>query len=464
MGMETVLGISLVIVGGLIIGAGAWPMKLMRTFQFEHWWFLAMLFGLVLGPWGITLVAFPNFFEVLREPEVRTGLLIANALALCWGVANILCGLCYVRIGIALTQAILTGLGVSVGVLTPMIFKGSGVFKNAPGVLSPTGLTILGGVAVMLVAVVLASLAGFGRDRQLKKRQDTSGSFLGGLIMTVIAGITSAGLWLAFIYCQGPIQSRVSIVNAGEKIDVSVAADEALCQKFRIGESGKIVVNDGKEVEPAKMTDKEKGAASKKIAKALSGRYLVAADGSISLNDAEKNAVAIRGVEPVKVAKLSAHEAADRVATAIGLYQGPTAEKKVSVGTMSVLSILPVWAAGAFSGAMLNLLYPMFLMTKRRTWGVLLGNWKELGLAVIMGIQFLLALILPGKGMVLLGAIGASIGVGIQQAMQMFGGQGTGFISGEWRGIEGKPRRQMYASIALLVLASAIMAISERLK
>ena len=45
MGMETVLGISLVIVGGLIMGAGAWPMKLMRTFQFEHWWFLAMLFG-----------------------------------------------------------------------------------------------------------------------------------------------------------------------------------------------------------------------------------------------------------------------------------------------------------------------------------------------------------------------------------------------------------------------------------
>ncbi len=275
MGMETVLGISLVIVGGLIMGAGAWPMKLMRTFQFEHWWFLAMLVGLVLGPWTITLVAFPNFFDVLREPEVQKGLLIANALALCWGVANILCGLCYVRIGIALTQAILTGLGVSVGVLTPMIFKGSGVFKDAPDVLSPTGLTILGGVAVMLIAVVLASLAGFGRDRQLQKLQQTSGSFLGGLIMTVIAGITSAGLWLAFIYCQGPIQSRVSIVDAGEKIDVNVAADEALCQKFRISEDGKMLLNSGKEVEPAGTTDKEKDAASKKIAKVLSGRYLV---------------------------------------------------------------------------------------------------------------------------------------------------------------------------------------------
>ncbi len=69
------------------------------------------------------------------------------------------------------------------------------------------------------------------------------------------------------------------------------------------------------------------------------------------------------------MAGLSANDAADRVAAAIGLYQGPTEEKKVSVGTMDVLTILPVWAAGAFSGAMLNLLYPMFLMTKQRSLG-----------------------------------------------------------------------------------------------
>jgi hypothetical protein len=48
--------------------------------------------------------------------------------------------------------------------------------------------------------------------------------------------------------------------------------------------------------------------------------------------------------------------------------------------------------------------------------------------------------------------------------MQMVGGQGTGFISGEWRGVHGKPRWQMYCSIALLIIAAFIMAYSERLK
>jgi hypothetical protein len=464
MGMETVLGILLVVVGGLIMGAGAWPMKLMRTFQFEHWWLLSIFFGLVLGPWAVTLIVFPHIFDILRDPVVQKALITANILALCWGVANILCGLCYVRIGIALTQAILSGLGVSLVVTAPMVFKGSGQFKDAPDLTSRPGLMVLTGVGVMLIGVVFASLAGFGRDKQLDKVQKTSGSFLVGLIMTVIAGITSAGLWLAFGYCQGPIQSRISTVESDTKINVGVAADKRLCEKFQVARDDKIVVRNGASAEAVKMSEKEKEEASAKIAGALSGRYLVAADGSISLKDAEKDGAAIKGLEPVKVAGTNAKEAAEKLAAALGVPEESETEAKVTLTTPELLTILPVWATGAFSGAMLNLIYPIFLITKRKTWGVLLTNWKEVGFTAIMGIQTLLALTLPGKGAVMLGALGASVGFGIQQAMQMVGGQGTGFISGEWRGVEGKPRLQMYGSIALLIVASFIMAYSKTIK
>jgi hypothetical protein len=460
MGMEAVLGILLVAVGGLIMGAGAWPMKLMRTFQFEHWWFLAMLFGLVVGPWTVTLVYYPHIFESLHEPALQKALIAANILALCWGVANILCGLCYVRIGIALTQAILSGLGASVVVLAPMIFKGSGQFKDAPDVLSTSGGIVLLGVAVMLVAVVLASLAGFGRDRVLKKLAQTEGSFLVGLIMTVIAGITSAGLWLAFIYCQGPIQSRACIVQAGEPIELTVTADKKLCEKFAIDKFGNIMLRSvlssispqlEREVElinddPAKRDD-----AAKKIAAAFSARFEVAANGAIELPC----------VGWVQVAGLSAKDAADKIAGVLELTQ-PESNPNVKLATLNVLSVFPVWAFGAFSGAMLNLIYPAYLMTRKRSWGVLFTNWKEFGLTVIMGVQTVLALTLPGKGMLMLGVLGAAIGGGIQQAMQMAGGQGTGFISGEWRGVYGKPRWQMFSSIALLILASFIMAYAKK--
>jgi hypothetical protein len=463
MGMETVLGISLVIVGGLIMGAGAWPMKLMRTFQFEHWWFLAMFFGLVLGPWAVTLIVFPNIFTILCDQDVQRALITANILSLCWGVANVLCGLCYVRIGIALTQAILSGLGVSIVVTAPMVFKASGQFRDAPDLTSAPGLVVLCGVAVMLVGVVFASLAGFGRDKQLDKLQKTSGSFAVGLIMTVIAGVTSAGLWLAFGYCQGPIQSRISTVTIGDKIDVAVSADTRLCSKFAVAKDGTVSLRTGQPA-AADQSEKDLTKSSETIAAALSGRYLVAADGAVALKNAEKNGAPIQGLQAAKLAGMCAKDAAAKLADVLGVPEAKETDAKVTLTTPETLTILPVWATGAFGGAMINLLYPIYLMTRRRSWGVLLTNWSEVGLTFIMGVQTWLALTLPGKGAVMLGALGASIGFGIQQAMQMVGGQGTGFISGEWRGVRGTPRLQMYASIALLIIASFIMAYSKTIK
>lgn len=408
--METVLGIILVAAGGLLMGGGGWPIKLMRVFQFEHFWFVGVLSGLVVAPWTITLIAFPHVFEACRDLPVAT-LVLSNLLALIWGVANILCGLCLLRIGFALTQALVAGLGVCVGVTIPMIFKATGSFRDAPDLTSKAGLIVLSGVGVMLIGVVLASLAGFGRDRELKKLQQPSGSFLGGLIMCVIAGIASAGLWLAFDYSQGPIVSRVSMIEAGGAIKLTVADN-----------------------------------------KTLSGRHVVAPDGTISLGD----------VGTVEIAGVNAKTAADRIADKLGLSHQPDVNPQVNVETFNVLAVFPVWAMGALSGILLNLFYPAYLMTKKNSWGVLAASWKEVGLSVFMGLETCLAWALPGKGMILLGAFGASVGFGIQQAMQMTGAQAVGFIGGEWRGIQGKPRWQMYCAIAALIIASIIMAMGNQ--
>jgi hypothetical protein len=318
----------------------------------------------------------------------------------------------------------------------------------------------------MLVAVVLASLAGFGRDRQLQKLQKTTGSFAVGLMMAVIAGVTSAGLWLAFIYCSGPIQSRVCIVEKDTKIELTVeskaeAWQKKLVEKFSVDQKGVLTLRDSVTAEPAPSDPAKIEETAKKIAKALSGKYLVDSDGSIRLPTNTPKWK--KDMVPINVAGLTAKDAADKIARTLELPQ--SADKpNVQIKTPNVLAVFPVWAAGAFSGAMLNILYPAFLMTRKKSWGVLLINWKEFGLAAIIGLQMLLALTLPGKGILMIGALGAAIGTGIQQAMQMVGGQGTGFISGEWKGVRGKPRLQMYGAIALLILASFVMAYSNTIK
>jgi L-rhamnose-H+ transport protein len=343
MNTTSLLGIVAVAFAGLVIGSGAWPMKLMKKFQFEHWWFIGMLTGLILIPWAITLLFCPNAMAAYAKVPTQT-LIAANLWAAGWGVANILCGLCFVRIGMALTGAILTGLGVSIGVTLPMIVKGSGLFKDAANLSSPAGLAVLLGVAVMLVGVVFAALAGFGRDRALQKQEQRSGSFLGGLIMTIIAGVLSCGMSLSFVYSQGPIK-------------------DAMQQQ----------------------------------------------------------------------------------------------------GASDIPATFAVWAVGLLGGSLLNVIYPAYLMTKNKSWGVLSGSWRELLLAVVIGLNMALGVVLMGKGMVTLGALGASVGFGIQQASQMLGGQGVGFISGEWKGVTGTPRRLMYAAIAVLILAALVMAYGNSL-
>jgi len=337
MAASAMVGISLVALGGLSMGSGPWTLKALRKFQFEHWLFIFALTGLVLVPWGVTLGFCPNALAALRavEPSV---IIKSNIFAFGWGIANVLCVLGFVRIGVTLTGGILGGLGLSLGVTIPMLFKASGLFSHAPDLLSRPGEIVLAGVGIMLLGVVLISLAGFGRDRVLRETQKTSGSFLSGLVMVVIAGILSTGPNFAFAYSQDPIIRAVKAHGAG-----------------------------------------------------------------------------------------------------------------------TIAPTFAVWAVGMLSGVLVNILYTAYIMTKNRSWHVLADCWREAGFPIIGGMQFALAFALLGNGNLLLGPLGASVGWGLYQAMQIAGGQAVGFASGEWRGVYGAPRRQLFLALVILLVAMVVM-------
>ena len=145
----TLLGFLLVVIAGLGTGTIAWPIKVMRRFQFEQWWFVGMVAGLVVIPWSVALIGVPNVISAYRSVEPML-LVKSNLFAFGWGIANVLYALSVVRIGAALTGAILTAFGIVVGVTIPMIFKGTGLFSAAPDLWSSAGRAVLLGVAVML--------------------------------------------------------------------------------------------------------------------------------------------------------------------------------------------------------------------------------------------------------------------------------------------------------------------------
>ncbi|MEI6077334.1 MAG: L-rhamnose/proton symporter RhaT [Verrucomicrobiota bacterium] len=336
--MQIIWGILGVTLSGLISGSGAWPMKLMKRYQFEHWWFVGMFSGLVLFPWLVVVIFCPNLVAALKCIPCET-LWKANAWATCWGVANVLCGLCYVRIGMALTTAILSGVGICLGVTLPLVFKGSGVFHSAPRLLSPAGFLIGAGAVVALLAVVLAGFAGHERERVRGRSSAGAGNYFASLILALMAGALSCGYTFSFIYSQGPIISSLKSQGAGD---------------------------------------------------------LVAA--------------------------------------------------------------FAVWALALAGGALVSVGYAGWRLTRNKSWSVLLASPTEFCLALMIGLNIAVSIAFLGPGMLLMGALGGSVGTGLQQVAWMLGGQGVGLISGEWHGVNGQSRQRILLAMGLLVFAALLMA------
>lgn len=345
--MEIIIGLILVTVAGLGTGSVAWPMKKIKDLHFEQYLFVFMLTGILVYPWIVVLINIPDPIAIVSAVGIKP-LLISNLLSICWGVANVLYLICVVRIGAALSGAVLSALGMSVGVILPMIFKGTGLFSSAPNIFSKAGMVIMLGLFVIFIGVVLVSIAGFGREKilmnknNLNKKQQASGGFLRGLILIILAGVLSSGLSLAFVYSQGPI-----ILAAKQQ------------------------------------------------------------------------------------------------------------------GASEITANFTVWAFGILGGALVNILYAAYLMTKKKTWHLLFIRKDEIIFGAIAGLQFIFSIILLGRGMILLGILGASIGFGIQQSMQVVGNQLVGFLGGEWKGVNGKPRKILYAAIAVILIAVIIFSFSN---
>jgi L-rhamnose-H+ transport protein len=338
-------GILITTLAGLIMGLSPTPLKFIKQFKYEQFGFISMLVALIIIPWFFTFFSCKDLFAVISEID-KNLLIKANIFSLGWGIAQILAMLCFIRIGVSMTYGILCAIGASVGVITPMIFKASGIFSKAPDIISKAGITVLIGVLIILLGIFFASLAGFEREKlQDNKNSETkvkSGNFSIGLIMVIISGILSAGWGFAFAYSQGPI---VEILN-----------------KHEVGEfSSKIIV----------------------------------------------------------------------------------------------------WAFILFGAGLVNVIYPGYLLTKNKTWHILINNNKEVLIAISYGLLFFIPSILLGKGMLLLGTLGASVGWGITQGSIILGGQILGFASGEWKGIMGRPRKYIYLASGILLISMIILSLGN---
>jgi L-rhamnose-H+ transport protein len=130
-----------------------------------------------------------------------------------------------------------------------------------------------------------------------------------------------------------------------------------------------------------------------------------------------------------------------------------------AAGASTATATYAVWALAMLGGMIPNLVYPCLLCFRNRSWNVfLVSPTSDLVLSVLLGVLFMGSTVLYGLGAVRLGLLGTSVGWGIMQIMQIVIGNVTGFLTGEWRLARAKSVRLMLAGVAVLVVASMVMA------
>ena len=113
-----------------------------------------------------------------------------------------------------------------------------------------------------------------------------------------------------------------------------------------------------------------------------------------------------------------------------------------------------VWPIALAGGAVPNILYPLWLLQRNKTWINFVPVWPEITLVMIMGFLWMGSLAIYGMATTLLGVLGASTGWSIYQICIIVMANVSGWIAGEWRGVSQYSKIILWSGMLLLGFAT----------
>jgi L-rhamnose-H+ transport protein len=137
------------------------------------------------------------------------------------------------------------------------------------------------------------------------------------------------------------------------------------------------------------------------------------------------------------------------------------AKAAAQMGTSPVRSGYAVWPIALAGGLVPNLLYSLFLLSRNRTWNRF-DTWiPDVSFAGLMGVMWMTAMALYSAGSVYLGALGTSLGWALFQIFMIMTANVSGVLTGEWKAAPREARRGLWASLALLAIATGMIALGN---
>jgi L-rhamnose-H+ transport protein len=137
-------------------------------------------------------------------------------------------------------------------------------------------------------------------------------------------------------------------------------------------------------------------------------------------------------------------------------------DRAVELGASRANATYAIWAVALLGGLLVNLSYCVYLLHRNKTWKAFgARSWDGLG-AVVMGLMWMGSIALYGVGTTYLGPSGAAIGWGLFSIFVILAANLSGLVMGEWRKVGTRPLRNLGWGLALLTLASIVIAWGHR--
>jgi L-rhamnose-H+ transport protein len=186
------LGVVFHWLGGLAAGSFYVPYRAVRKWAWEVYWLTGGVFSWIVAPWILASINTNDLLAVLREAPLNS-LVWAYFWGALWGLGGLTFGLSMRYLGLSLGMGVTLGYCAVFGTLMPPIFHGEFAGKVLG---TGSGQVILVGVAICVLGIFIAGLAGKGKEKEMtdeqKKATIKEFDFGRGILVATFSGILSA--------------------------------------------------------------------------------------------------------------------------------------------------------------------------------------------------------------------------------------------------------------------------------
>ena len=200
---NALLGVVFHWLGGLASGSFYVPYKGVKKWSWETYWLVGGFFSWIICPWLLASILTKDVVGVLTS-QSGTTLGWTYMFGVLWGFGGLTFGLAMRYLGMSLGMGVALGYCAAFGTLLPPIAKQffpaipDGYVNESISQIAATGpgIVALVGVAICLVGIYIAALAGGTKEKEMpaadKQKTIAEFDFKKGILVATFSGVMSA--------------------------------------------------------------------------------------------------------------------------------------------------------------------------------------------------------------------------------------------------------------------------------